>query len=458
MSDSTYTSNFCAFSYAGLEFDLRTVNANLFPLRPNHPRLTARFSAATPPPILANGTYGDLDWLYNTYTYLPKSPWVHYIPTQLMFKDGVPGYSTVPFLEVPDHVTGGLWIRQGETGKGYFLDTFLEELQRFYKDGCTQAMSYLNSAKVHCRLPIRDEELQWETVNTVGPYMDMMTNLMRIQRRIAELYGWIFMQEKLQPDRPSFYPRAPLAINRASGVPSLDAFNGVIIDWDAPSDGFDRQAISHGLPVWWVCYKTDPAQDRPPWKGLPRASLAVSRLHRGAGYVPLQKSDVSLTYCLQPGSSGSLLDDVVSRSEIERKRYNQWLPLRAGGSEYAALVLKPAVPYPSSVAGPSSFIAGLSTAVNPPPQPPATLLDVRGALKRCHGQPSDPLPKPRPPPVLEAERERIARGEATCQAHLAAGTAKLRNAAQRQKARRPTKMELEAQKALAGSTPAPTSE
>ena len=77
------------------------------------------------------------------------------------------------------HVTGGLWIRQGEVGEGYFLDTFLEELQRFYKDGRTQAMSYLNSAKVHCRLPIRDEELQWETVSTVGPYTEMMANLMQ---------------------------------------------------------------------------------------------------------------------------------------------------------------------------------------------------------------------------------------------------------------------------------------
>ncbi|KDQ06011.1 hypothetical protein BOTBODRAFT_181988 [Botryobasidium botryosum FD-172 SS1] len=444
MSDITYTNVFRPYVHKGLGFELRTVNTNVFPLRPNHPRLVAGYNASNPPPLLSNGTYGDIDWLYNTYSYLPKTPWIHYIPTRLMFKDGIPGYSTVPFLEVPDHVTGGLWICQGEAGEGYFLDKFLEELQRFYKDGRTQAMSYLNSAKVHCRLPIRDEELQWETINTVGPYTEMMTNLLTIQRCVAELYGWIFMQEKLQPDRPCFHLRAPLVINRASGVPSLNAFNGVIIDWDAPSDGFNRQAISHGLPVWWICYKTDPAQEQPPWAGLPRASLAVSRLHRGAGYIPLRQGDVSLTYSLKPGSSGSSLDDVVSRSQIEHNRFNQWLPLGAGGSEYASVVPKPAVPYPSSVPGPSTA----------PSQPTASLPTSQEGSKRRQTQPPGPLPKERPPLVLQSERERIVRGQLTRQEHLAAGTAKPRNSAQRQKARRPTKAEREARKALESSTPA----
>ncbi|KDQ15071.1 hypothetical protein BOTBODRAFT_174247 [Botryobasidium botryosum FD-172 SS1] len=448
MSDLTYTNIFRPYVHKGLGFELRTVNTNVFPLRPNHLRLTARFSAATPPLILTNGTYGDLDWLYNTYTYLPKTLWVHYIPTRLMFKDGIPGYSTVPFLEVPDRVTGGLWIRQGEAGEGYSLNKFLEELQQFYKDGRTQAMSYLNSAKVHCWLPIRNEELQWETINTVGPYTEMMTNLLTIQQCIAELYGWIFMQEKLQPDHPSFYPHAPLTINRASGMPSLDAFNGVIIDWDAPSDRFDRQAIGHGLPVWWVCYKTDPAQDQPLWPGLPRPSLAMLHLHRGAGYIPLHENDVSLTYSLKPGSSGSSLDDIISRSPAERSRFNQWLPLGAGGSEYASVALNPAVPFPSSMAGPSTAPLQLST----------SLPNSRGVLKRHRAEPSQPLPKERLPPVLQSEWDRIARRQLKRQEHLAAGTAKPRNAAQRQKARRPTKAKHEAHKALEDSTPAPAPE
>ncbi|KDQ05949.1 hypothetical protein BOTBODRAFT_182070 [Botryobasidium botryosum FD-172 SS1] len=136
-----YNETFKQYAWRSVHYELRTVNTDSFPVSPNHPRL----SQAGPPPVLPNGTHGDMDPLFNSCSYQPDSPWVHYMPSPSMWApNGLPGYPVPPIFARPSRSTGVLWIAQGDEGEGWFAASPANDLERFYSEGQTHTMSLVN--------------------------------------------------------------------------------------------------------------------------------------------------------------------------------------------------------------------------------------------------------------------------------------------------------------------------
>lgn len=323
MFDTTYRDNYRGYTHGPHCFQLRTVNTGGFPLKPNHPHLTSSYSSSNPPPILNDGTRGDLDWLHSSYTYLPDRPWVHYIPTRNMWKDGLSGYRVVPIFVKPDEHNGIFW-KKGFGPAGHFTGTLIDDLRRFYDEGLAQALRLLPQTADYCHIPHHAPSSHWSNLRDTGIFPSMMKILVETQRRVAELYGWIFLQEKLQPNIPSIRPRPSLGVNLATGVMATDHFLGVIVPWDSHSERFEKVAMDHGVPLWWCDYSRTPGAP-PPWIGLPRADQAAVDLHRGTGYAPLGDGDCRLMFSITTDSTMSALDAIVSRHRLDPSRYKSWV-------------------------------------------------------------------------------------------------------------------------------------
>ncbi|KDQ05739.1 hypothetical protein BOTBODRAFT_298562 [Botryobasidium botryosum FD-172 SS1] len=333
MADQQYTSRFRFVSMGPDRFQLRTINAHCFPANPNHPRLFDRGRDSDSFPLQVDGTFGDRDLLLNPIPYQKTRPWVHYIPTEPMWTAGFHGWKVMPIYVQPAEHGDPLWISSGILGR--FSDSLKRDLRRFHDIGVRQALKLHETARHYKRVPVYGSQLHWEVIEGEGTYYQMLANLVGLQRRVAELYGWIFLQEKLQPDVPSINPRPRLGLQAGTSIPALDLFLGVLVPWSSRSETFDSMAISHGLALWWVDYIADPNSETAPWQGLSEKGQAVISTHRGGGFVPARDTDIVHRHSVKvdvSGHSKSFLDVIVSRTPAESGRFNRVLPSAAPGT------------------------------------------------------------------------------------------------------------------------------
>ncbi|KDQ06139.1 hypothetical protein BOTBODRAFT_181882 [Botryobasidium botryosum FD-172 SS1] len=292
---------------------------------PTHPCLLASSLTSSSFPLLSDGTYGDHDWLFTACPHQVSRAWIHYMPSVKMWEGGCPGFDVPPiFVKLrPDKPS--LWTAHGSSGS---ISLYLiSNLRRFHDNAVAQALLLKETARDYVRMPLYGSDLKWEGVQGYGSFSQMATNLVGLQRRILELYGWVFLQEKLQPTIRSINPRPPPPPREP--VPHIDWFNGVIVPWESHSSSFDAMALEHGVPLWWCDYLADPTQSHTPWAGLPGSGYKVFDLHRGSRYDLVTKNGVTETYCLQldpSGSTKSLLETIVSTKHVEPRRFSRVAP------------------------------------------------------------------------------------------------------------------------------------
>ncbi|KDQ11922.1 hypothetical protein BOTBODRAFT_176915 [Botryobasidium botryosum FD-172 SS1] len=307
------------------------VNVFGFPTNPTHPRLldtVAEFS------LLPNGTYGDRDPLFTTYPYQKNRVWMHYMPSVKMWVAGCPGFDAPPIFIKLKLNTPSLWVWRG--GMGSIAPSILSDLRRFHDAAASQAQSLRDSARDYVRMPIYGRDLQWDSVQGEGHFDQMAANLVSLQRRIAELYGWVFLQEKLQQVTHSINPRPPPPPREP--VPQIDWFNGVIVPWERRSPSFDAMALSHGVPLWWCDYLVNPSDVCAPWRGLPGSGRELMDLHRGSGYESVSVAGSSDQYCLKvddTGATRSPLDTIVSTRPVDTARFLRVAPPNFSGTTLA---------------------------------------------------------------------------------------------------------------------------
>lgn len=323
MTGYTYTSHVKLYSLHGCE--LRSVNTKSFPNEPTHPRLLTGTLTGSSFPLLPDGTYGDRDWLYTACPYQVSRAWVHYMPSIKMWEGGCPGFDVPPIFIKLRCDKPALWTQHGTSGS---ISPFLiSDLRRFHDNAVAQALSLKETARDYVRMPLYGSDLKWGSVQGHGSFSQMAANFVGLQRRVSELYGWVFLQEKLQPNVRSINPRPPSPPREP--VPHIDWFNGVIVPWETRSSSFDAMALEHGVPLWWCDYLTNPSQNHAPWVGLPGSGYEVLDLHRGSGYDTVAKNGITETYCVQldpSGSSKSLLETIVSTKRVETHRFTRMAP------------------------------------------------------------------------------------------------------------------------------------
>ncbi|KDQ10074.1 hypothetical protein BOTBODRAFT_178448 [Botryobasidium botryosum FD-172 SS1] len=295
-------------------FQLRSINSSSFPNNPTHPRLVERAQRAGEqrPPLSPDGTYGDRDWLFNTINYQRNRVWLHYIPTQSMWGEGFRGWKPPPIYWKPAQFGDGLWLQTGPTGR--FGAKLLTDLKRFHDIGVRHALELRQTAVHYTRMPLYGDRLKWDSIQGEGTYPQMLINLVDLQCAIAELFGWIFLQEKMQPTVPSMVPRPTAApIDSTAPIPRLDHFTGVIVEWAGRTGDFECMAMSHGVAVWHVDYISDPQSEIAPWKGLAQGGTIINT-HRGAGYALARKTDIVQMHSArvdEPGVAKTSLDAVL---------------------------------------------------------------------------------------------------------------------------------------------------
>ncbi|KDQ05502.1 hypothetical protein BOTBODRAFT_182517 [Botryobasidium botryosum FD-172 SS1] len=337
MPPARYDSRFRFFSMGPDRFQLRTVNASCFPANPTHPRLVEREIRAgnERPPLQPDGTYGDRDWLCNTITYQRNRIWIHYIPTVAMWGEGWHGWEVPPIYLQPAQFGDGMWLAAGATG--CFSEQLKTDLRRFHNIGVRHVIELRKSAMHYTRMPLYGDQLNWASIEGEGTYSSMVANLASLRRAIAEMYGWIFLQEKLQPMVPSICPRAPHGFIGNTPIPCVDHFTGVIVDWNNRNAAFDRMAMEHGVALWHVDYISDPQSKIAPWKGLAEGG-AVVNTHRSGGYIGPKKTDIIQTRSVPIDPSGA------SKNAIAAIACDQGTPLPRVPPRLRALPSRPLHP------------------------------------------------------------------------------------------------------------------
>lgn len=287
MTTQTVEERFRFFSDREHRYELRTINAGCFPVNPTHPRLLENVDSF---PVQSDGTYGDRDWLISAFPFQKNRTWIHYIPTRSVWKGGVPGFDTIPIYAKPRESGDAFWSNQGRCGR--FRTRLLDDIRHFHDEAVPHALKLKDTAEHYTRMPIYGNQIKWKSLEGVGTFSQMIFNLVDIQRRVAELYGWICLQEKLQPNVRSILPTPALSAKPST----IDFFNGVIVHWPDRVDGFVRMAMLHGVALWWCDYiPSDSQSNRAPWVGLPSRGLEESSLLRGSGYTPVGKDDLTYT-------------------------------------------------------------------------------------------------------------------------------------------------------------------
>ncbi|KDQ16259.1 hypothetical protein BOTBODRAFT_173167 [Botryobasidium botryosum FD-172 SS1] len=275
-------------------YELRTINTPAWPVLPMHPRLLDEY----PPVEHPDGTYGECDWLYAPIAFCPLRPWVHYMPIPSMWVDPPRGMllERVPIFIKPTKTDRRLW-EPAESDKSHELYDkdfgrlglwLSEDLSEFWDHGLEHAKSLAARATQYATIPAEATELDLSLTDqdAYGTFPQMMARLVDTQRRIAELYGWIFLQEKLQNTRPSIVWNRR-GLKEYGELAPVDHFMGVLVDWNSRSPEWDRMAIEHGVPLWWVDYATPGTLEMPPWKGLKPGGAEALRSYRGSGFTPV---------------------------------------------------------------------------------------------------------------------------------------------------------------------------
>lgn len=225
-------------------YELRSINIPVWPASPAHPELMND----APLYLYPDGTYGDRDWLYVPVPFARRSVWVHYMPARGMWSTALPDYhfDDPPIFIKPTQTDQRLWVASSGSSCGRFRATLTEDLGKFYREGLAHAHMLLATAREYASIPSEAKGLDWESLDGEGTFSSKMASLVATQRRIAELYGWIFLQEKLQPTTQSIVPNRGVPRFQSDLAP-IDQFVGVIVPWNDRSPDFDKMAIQHGF-------------------------------------------------------------------------------------------------------------------------------------------------------------------------------------------------------------------
>lgn len=309
---------FKAFSDGSTHYELWTVNTMFWPTDPTHPRLLNNTSDSFPFPLQPDGSYGYRDWLFTAYPFQKTRAHMHYMPTKSMWKVAPFGFEYVPIFVKPRKQGDQFWYSHGPTGQ--FSTKFIDELRRFHDIAVQHALGLKTTATHYHRIPQYGNLLPWAGVEGQGNYSQMVVNLVDLQRRVSELYGWIFLQEKLQPDVQSINPR-PFPDPAYKGTMPLDYFTGVIVPWNERVVGFDRMALQHGVPLWHCDYVLPESKEhRAPFAGLVRQEPSPE-LWGGDVYVRAGIDDVTTTYTVLPDTSGksrTYIDALITPTDPAR--------------------------------------------------------------------------------------------------------------------------------------------
>ncbi|KDQ10929.1 hypothetical protein BOTBODRAFT_177813 [Botryobasidium botryosum FD-172 SS1] len=368
-------------------FELRTVNAPAWPASPAHPQLVKDEA----PTLCADGTFGDRNYLYTPIPFDRKRIWLHYIPALNMWTKPLPGhhFEQPPIYIKPRESNSEFWhVSAADHAQGRFTSELYSDMRTFWTNGLTHAYALQHTAKEYMAVPVDPTLANWEGILETGSYSTLIRPFVALQHRIGELYGWIMLQEKLQPDVPSIVPHCrPLRTQDL--LSPIDYLVGVIVPWDDRSPDFDEMAIEHGVCLWWCDYAKPGTSEMPAWRGLNKAVKEEVAMHRGAGFIAIVKD---------PGSRKFFVDRTLA--EDDHGHYE----------------------FPARIAGRAR---GLEAPISGPSHAPARPLPSTSAGSRAEASTSTRRP------VAEMSLEELAvfwaESAARCKAHILAGTSKARN-------------------------------
>ncbi|KDQ09849.1 hypothetical protein BOTBODRAFT_178596 [Botryobasidium botryosum FD-172 SS1] len=152
MADSrgtvTIRENFRFYNISGHRFELRFYNITSVPANPTHERLLKKnwyVRRGDPPPFpgCVDGTYGDRDWLFTTFTLLRDRVWIHYIPTPNMWATPpVTGWEFTPIFITLTESDDRTWMKVTRS-TGFIPRPLRQALKTFYDDGLKLANKLL---------------------------------------------------------------------------------------------------------------------------------------------------------------------------------------------------------------------------------------------------------------------------------------------------------------------------
>ncbi|KDQ15236.1 hypothetical protein BOTBODRAFT_174093 [Botryobasidium botryosum FD-172 SS1] len=375
-------------------YELQTINTPAWLVLPMHPRLLDEYppvglkqaQLSTPDAIRdtdhwdqgrtpgtphytvehPDGTYGECDWLYTPIAFCPLRPWVHYMPTPSMWVDPPRSMilERVPIFIKPTKTDRRLW-EPAESDKNHELydedfgrlgPQLAVDLMEFWDSGMQHAEGLAVRATQYATIPAEATKLDVTLTDndTYGTFPQMMARLVDTQRRIAELYGWIFLQEKLQNTRPSIVWNCR-GLREQGDLAPMDHFMGVLVDWNSRSPEWDRMAIKHGVPLWWVDYAAPGTSEMPPWRGLKPGGAEAIGSYRGSGFTPVIKDRHTRQYNL----GFERLQTLLPGAAPPQLRPS---PVGPSSSQHPATTAHPAAPSPAQ---PSAASSQQSTATNP---------------------------------------------------------------------------------------------
>ncbi|KDQ06498.1 hypothetical protein BOTBODRAFT_181519 [Botryobasidium botryosum FD-172 SS1] len=279
----TIKEHFCFYNISPYRFELRFYNVTSAPKNPTHPCLLkknwqVRHGDPPPFPLEKDGTYGDRDWLFTTFPLLRNRVWIHYIPTPSMWaQPPIKGLNYAPIFIMLDETNDRTWMKVSRDS-GFVLRPLRKGLKWFLEDGILLANKLLVGATKWATLPLPDTPLTFDGLEKTAPFAEMCRRFHNMQCLVAELWGWVFLQGKLQGW--TIVPRSLLL----DMVIKLDYFRGVIIPWDEGNSDLAQMLLRHGVPTVWIDYIDDPKARQALWEGLPGRGHEAQILHRGSGY------------------------------------------------------------------------------------------------------------------------------------------------------------------------------
>ncbi|KDQ14096.1 hypothetical protein BOTBODRAFT_44765 [Botryobasidium botryosum FD-172 SS1] len=242
--------------------------------------------------------------------------------------------------------------------------------------------------------PLSGVTLRWSKLTVAGTFEAHRKRLYDLQRLVAELWGWVFFQEKLQ-SRMRVVEHAMLTDTAIK----LDHFMGVIIPWGANYSHLSHMFISHGLPTYWISYIDNPKANHMLWTGLPGKGHEAVQLHRGSGYREIagNSNATQCTYLLCVEEAADVHRILMAEGTTFNTAFlptvsvpvsGRLYPAGASGSRSLAGASSSGA-QPSSQASPSSSSANAATA---PPGRTLQVSDPAGpsSSQSIHSLPSTP--------------------------------------------------------------------
>ncbi|KDQ06037.1 hypothetical protein BOTBODRAFT_181967 [Botryobasidium botryosum FD-172 SS1] len=359
MADSrgtiTICENFRFYNLSGHRFKLQFYNVTLVPANPTHERLLKKnwyVYRGDPPPFpgCVDGTYGDRDWLFTTFALLRDRVWIHYIPTPNMWATPpVKGWEFAPIFITLTESNDRTWTKATRS-TGFIPWPLRQALKSFYDDGLKLANKLLIGATKWGTLPLAEGPLFWEGLDKTGGFVETRRRFYGMQRLVAELWGWVFLQEKLQG-----LPVVQRKLLKDTAI-KLDYFRGAIIPWGKRNDDIAEMFLSHGVPTIWIDYIEDPKSHQAPWEGLPGRGHEALILHRRSGYdsVENDKAMRRKVYLLEVES----VEEVPKVFSRELEAWDaKFLPSPAGPTDGQFMRIRPPgaapTPLPNQIASTS---------------------------------------------------------------------------------------------------------